>query len=154
MKVINACKPPPREMKKVLAFQLFLRNALATVQFTAWAKKSDACLIFVGKKTPKTSSFSEKRRTKQHIPIPGCWFRLRYHTRKLSTSTGFCALELQVRELGLNPVKVLQNLLHLRHGSVHLLRLRNHWLVAIHTAIHIIKIEMIFSLSKQRPNRY
>lgn len=61
-------------------------------------------------KKKKKSSFSEKRRKKQHTPYPlgfdSVYVRhyCIYHTRKLSTSTGFCALELQVPELGLNPV--------------------------------------------------
>lgn len=160
MKVINACKPPPREMKKCslskCPFSAFLRNAFATVQFTAWAKNSDACHIFGGKK--KKSSFSEER-TKQHIPYPlgfdsvFVWHYCIYHTWKLSTSAGFCALELQVRELGLNPVKVLRYLFHFRHRSLHILQLQNWWLVAIHTAV-IIKIKMIFSSSRHRPNSY
>lgn len=82
MKVINACKPPPREMKKCSLSKYpssaFLRNVFVTVQFTAWAKKSDACPIFGGKrkKEKKIPFLRKKKEETTHTSSAGFWFRL------------------------------------------------------------------------------
>lgn len=67
------------------------------------------------------------------------------HTkRRLSRPTGFRALQIQVRELGINPLKVW---CFLFHRSVLPL-----WFVAIHKAV-VIKLKMLFfSSSRQTPN--
>lgn len=149
MKVINACKPPPREMKKCSLSKCpssaFLRNAFTIVQFTAWVKKSDA------KKKKKIQFLRKKKNKTTHTLSAGFWFRLCPTLLHLPHTKAFYIYRILCsRATG---SRAWTKSCNLRHGSTHLPRLRNRWLVATHTAV-IIKIKMIFSSSRQRPNSY
>lgn len=126
MRVINACKPPPREMKKCslskfcVSVECFWESSIYSMSDEIWHMPHLWWQI-------KNSDFPGKIRTKAQIlhPLGSDSVCVRhyciYHRQWPPSSTGLLTPELQFNEHGPNPVNVLRYLFHLLHRSLLLL---------------------------------